>query len=138
MAVTVGQVVKRKGRDGKLGWSPVATTKVLYEGTLCFRDASGYATDVKVDGSTVFLGVVRSTVDNTSGANGDKKVEFWRDGEFYLPCSSLAITDVGSAIYATDNFTTTKTSSTNPAIGKLTEYVSATVGVVEIRGVGEA
>jgi predicted RecA/RadA family phage recombinase len=138
MAVTTGQVVKRKGRDGKIRSLGVAAAKVLYEGTLCFEDAGGDATDVKVDDDTTFLGVVRETVDNSAGADGDKTVEFWTDGDFELPSASLAAADVGVAIHATDNYTTTKTATDNPAIGKLIEVVSASVGVVSIKGLGEA
>ena len=138
MAVTTGQMVKRQGRDGKIRSLGVAANKVLYEGTLCFEDAGGDASDVKADANTTFLGVVRETVDNTGGADGDKNVEFWTDGDFELPSGSLAAADIGVAIHATDNFTTTKTSTANPKIGTLTELISATVGIVSIKGLGEA
>lgn len=138
MAVTTGQLIKRQGRDGKIRSLGVAATKVLYEGTLCFEDAGGDATDVKVDATTTFLGVVRETVDNSGGADGDKNVEFWTDGDFELPSGSLAVADVGVAIHATDNYTTTKTAAANPAIGTLTEFVSSTVGIVSTKGLGEA
>lgn len=138
MAVTTGQIVKRQGRDGKIRTAGVAASKILYEGTLCFEDAGGDATDVKVDANTTFLGVVRETVDNSAGADGDKQVEFWTDGDFELPSASLAAADIGVAIYASDNYTTTKTSTANVAIGKLVDVVSATVGIVAIKGLGEA
>lgn len=138
MAVTTGQIVKRQGRDGKIRALGVAAGKTLYEGTLCFEDAGGDATDVKADANTTFLGVVRETVDNSAGADGEKNVEFWTDGDFELPSGSLAAADVGVAIHATDNYTTTKTATSNPKIGTLTKFVSATVGVVSIQGLGEA
>ncbi len=138
MAVSTGQIIKRRGRDGKVRALGVAATKVIYEGTLVYLDGGGDATDVKVDANSVFAGIARETVDNSGGADGDKNVEVWTDGEFTLPSSGLATADIGSDIHATDNYTTTKTATSNPKIGTLTSVESATSGVIAIKGLGEA
>lgn len=141
MAVTANQVVKRQGRDGKLAAIGVAASKIIYEGTAVFLDAGGDATDVKVDANTVFAGIAREQVDNSSGADGDKTVEVWTDGDFELTIAgTLADSEIGTAVYATDNYTFNQTSTSNVAIGKLMDRVngSTTVGIVRIKGLGEA
>lgn len=137
MAVSTGQLVKRQGRDGKVRGIGVAASKTIYEGTLVYLDAGGDATDVKVDANTVFAGIARETVDNSSGADGDKDVEVWTDGVFELTSASLAAADVGVAIYGSDNATTTKTSTGAPQVGTLVKVISATVGEIAISGLGE-
>lgn len=138
MAVATNQTVKRQGRDGKLNARGVAAGVHIYEGTAIFTDANGFATSVKADANTVFLGIAREEIDNTSGTNGEKNVEFWTDGNFELPTSGLAVADIGSDIHASDNYTFTKTATGNPKAGKIVGYVSATVGVFAIKGLGEA
>lgn len=136
MAVTVSQPKKRQ--DGDLVSIPVAASKKILGGTLVFLDAAGRATDVKVDANTVFAGIASEEADNSSGSAGDINVEVETCGTYELPSGSLALADVGATIYATDNYTTTKTSSTNPTIGKLVEFVSATVGRIAIAGLGRS
>lgn len=139
MAVTANQIVKRQGRDGKIATIGVAAGKRLYEGTLVFLDAGGDATDVKVDANTVFAGIARHEADNSSGADGDIDIEVWTDGDFELAIGgTLADSEIGTACYATDNYTLNQTSTANVNVGKLMEVLSTTVGIVRIRGLGEA
>lgn len=139
MAVSTGQIVKRQGRDGGHAAIGVAAGKIIYEGTAVFLDAGGDATDVKVDANTIFAGIARETVDNSAGADGDKQVEVWTDGDFELTIAgTLADSEIGTAVYASDNYTFNQTSTANVAIGKLMDRVngSTSVGVVRIKGLG--
>lgn len=76
--------------------------------------------------SDVVLGVcnVPEGVDNTSGANGAKRVQF-RSGIFGFESGAggdaLAAVDIGSVVYASDDHTVNKTSGsgTRPAAGVL-------------------
>lgn len=138
MAVSANQTIKRRGRDGKVREIGVAAGIHIYEGTLVFLDAGGDATDVKVDANTVFAGVARREADNTGGADGDITVEVWADGQFELEGSGFTAADRGVALHATDNYTTTTTTTANPQIGTITNFISSTVVEAEIRGIGEA
>lgn len=140
MAVTANQIVKRQGRDGKIARIGVAATKHLYEGTLVYLDAGGDATDVIVDANTVFAGVAIQEIDNSAGADGDKEIEVWTDGDFEWSIGgTLADSEIGTAIYGTDNFACNQTSTGQPQIGKLMDRVggSATIGIMRIKGLGE-
>lgn len=138
-AVTANQIIKRQGRDGKIRTAGVAADAVLYEGTLCFEDAGGDAAGVIVDETTSFLGVVRDFVDNTGGADGDKDVEFWTDGDFELPMDTTSLTaaDLGKAVYAVDNYTVSETATDQPPVGVIVKILSTSRAVVSIHGLGE-
>ena len=139
MAAVSNQVVKRRGRDGKRVAPPVAAGIHIYEGTDVFLDANGYATDVKVDANTVYVGIAIAEVDNSSGANGDVTVECWTDGDFERPIAgTLAQAELGTSVYAPDNYGWTQTSTANVTVGTLIEIISSAVGVVRIKGLGEA
>lgn len=138
MAVTTNQVVKRQGRDGKRVSIGVAAAKTIYAGTLVYLDAGGDATDVIVDANTVFAGVAVEEADNSSGADGDITVEVYTDGDFeWTIGGTLADSDIGTAIYGTDNFACNQTSTGQPALGKLVDVISETVGIFRAKGLGE-
>lgn len=139
MAAASNQVVKRRGRDGKRVAPPVAAGIHIYEGTDVFLDANGYATDVKVDANTVYVGIAIAEVDNSNGANGDVTAECWTDGDFERPIAgTLAQAELGTSVYAPDNYGWNQTSMANVAVGTLIEIISSAVGVVRIKGLGEA
>jgi predicted RecA/RadA family phage recombinase len=55
-----------------------------------------------------------------------RSVELWTDGVFRLTGTSFTQATAGDLIYATDNFTTTATSTSASRIGRAVNYVSAT------------
>ena len=138
MAVTANQPVKRQGRDGNLVSIGVAATKILYEGTLCYLDAGGDASDVINTDVGRFVGIVRQKVDNSGGADGDETVECWTDGTFELTMSSasLVAADVGKTVYGVDNFSISETGADQPEVGVIRKVISTTKALVEIRGLG--
>jgi len=132
MAVTADQYTKWRGASC-LGDGPVAASTTLYDLSLCFVNSGGYIDDDTSTGSNKFAGVVGSgQADNSSGSNGDVDVEYYQEGEFLLTGAGLAITDVGSKVYASDNFTVTTTSTNNTYIGTITKFESATQVWVKI------
>lgn len=134
MAVTAAQTPRTK--SGDCSDHPVLASAVMYGGTLGFLEG-GYANSDTDTGNNKFAGIVRDTVDNSSGGNGAKSCEFKRKGLFLLTGSGFAIGDVGVAVYASDNFTITKTSTNNVQIGKIAKFVSATEVWVDIDGYAE-
>lgn len=137
MSVTANQVVKRQGRDGNLVSVPAAV-KNLYEGTLCYLDASGNASDVINTDVGRFVGIVREQCDNSGGSAGDKNVECWTDGTFEMTMSSasLVAADVGKTVYGVDNATISETGADQPEVGVIRKVISTTKALVEIRGLG--
>lgn len=140
MAVLAGQVVKRQGRDGGIKSAGVAANTVIQDGTFVFLDANKFATDVREDEFTVLGGIARGTVNNLAGTDGDLHAEFWSDGDFELPFAiseALTKADIGLPIYASDNYTPTKTDTGNPKIGVLVGVATSTRGIVSIQGLGD-
>ncbi len=125
MAVTANQLTVRA--DGcKVGFPAKASTH-LYQGTLAFLDSGGYLDDDTATGVNTFAGVNIDDVDNSSGSSGDLNADVWREGEFLLTGASFDQGTVGLRIYATDNYTITKTNSASAVyIGICTGYVSST------------
>ena len=134
MAVTANQVIEK--REGRRSY-PVAASVHIYEGTLVFLTAAGYATDVTATGVNGFVGVAVAEQDNSSGSAGDLTVEVWPEGEFVLTGTGFAQADVGSKVYAEDNYTVGVSISTaSVPIGMVTEYISSTKIRVDIDAVG--
>ena len=134
MAVTANQVIEK--REGRRSY-PVAASVHIYEGTLVFLTAAGYATDVTATGVNGFVGVAVGEADNGSGSAGDLTVEVWAEGEFVLQGTGFAQADVGSKVYAEDNYTVGVSISTaSVPIGMVTEFISSTKIRVDIDPVG--
>ena len=125
-AVTAEQLITQKGQGTK-GTGGVDASTTIYGGSICFIDASsGYIEDDTNSGANFLAGIAVKTYDNSSGSAGDVQAEFWDTGKFLLTGSGLAVTDVGSKVYASDNYTITTTSTNNTYIGTIVEFVSAT------------
>jgi hypothetical protein len=125
MAVTANQMVLMQDA-GDITQCKAAAVN-LYQNTIAFYDAStGYVTNDDNAGANAFAGIVYQQCDNSGGSAGDKVVELWTEGVFRLTGSSFTQGTAGDLIYATDNFTTTATSTNASRIGRAVNYVSAT------------
>ncbi len=137
MAVTANQLIKRQ--EGCKRSYPVEESTRIYQGTLVFVNAAGYACDVTATGVNAFVGVAAAEADNTSGADGAIEVEVFTDGDFELTGTGFAQTDVGMPIYADDNYAcVVSLGSTSVRVGRVVRYVSSTKHIVSIQpsGVG--
>lgn len=90
-----------------------ASTGAIYEGSAVGL-TSGYARQL-VAGDP-FVGFARKGCP-ASGANGTEKVLVQRRGRILLTIDTVAITDVGKPVYASDGNAFTLTASTNSMIG---------------------
>ena len=125
MAVTANQVVLMQDAENIIQCKAAAVN--LYQNTLAFWDAStGYITNDDNAGANAFAGIVYQQCDNSGGSAGDKVVELYTEGVFRLTGTSFTQATAGDLIYATDNFTTTATSTNASRIGRAVNYVSAT------------
>lgn len=116
---------------GDVNELPVIANDIIYEGAAVGDNASGYAQPL-VAGDP-FRGFAESKVDNTGGSAGDKTVRVLSRGKVKLAISSLAITDVGKDVYASDDNTFTLTQGSNTRIGSVHRWVASGYGIVEFR-----
>lgn len=131
MAVTANQLTQRQ--DGCRRSLPVAASTRIYEGTHVFLTAAGYADDDTATGVNGYAGRAIMEVDNSSGAAGDLNVEFYAAGDFVMTGTGFVQADIGSTVYADDNFGVTLTlGATSVRIGRVVGYVSSTRIVVAI------
>ncbi|MFN9292406.1 MAG: hypothetical protein ACK6EB_30390 [Planctomyces sp.] len=125
MAVTANQVVLMQDAENIIQCKAAAVN--LYQNTIAFWDAStGFITNDDNAGANAFAGIVYQQCDNSGGSAGDKVVELYTEGVFRLTGSSFTQATAGDLIYATDNFTSTATSTSASRIGRAVNYVSAT------------
>ena len=135
MAVTANQVVLMQDA-GDIVQAKAAAVN-LYQNTIAFYDATtGYVTNDDNAGANAFAGIVYQQCDNSGGSAGDKVVELYTEGVFRLTGSSFTQGTAGDLIYATDNFTTTATSTNASRIGRAVNDVSATQMDVMIDALG--
>ena len=107
---------------------------VIYEGAAVGDNGSGYARPL-VAGDP-FLGFAVNQCDNAAGSAGDKDVQVDQAGCYELSVGSLAITDVGKDVYASDDDTFTLTEGSNTRIGRVVQFISSGKGVVEFCAAG--
>jgi hypothetical protein len=113
---------------GSINELPVIATDIIYEGAAVGDNGSGYARPL-VAGDP-FRGFAESNVDNSTGAAGAKNVRVRTEGLVQLSVGSLAITDVGKPVYASDDDTFTLTATSNSYVGRVHRFISTGVGIV--------
>lgn len=108
---------------------PVIAADIIYEGAAVGDNGSGYARPL-VAGDP-FRGFALEKADNAAGAAGDINVHLITRGRVQLAVGSVAITDVGKPVYASDDNAFTLTSSTNSYVGRVVRFISTGVCIVE-------
>ena len=108
---------------------PVIASDIIYKGAAVGDNGSGYARPLQA--GDPFRGFADYKVDNSTGSAGDKNVRTRTRGMIKLPITSLAITDVGKDVFASDDNTFTLTQSTNTRIGRVSSWISTGYGIIE-------
>lgn len=130
-AVTANQITKMADAGGLR--SGKAAAENLYAGTICFFNAStGFITGDDNGGANAFAGIVRQQCDNSGGSAGDLTVEFYTSGVAYLTGSSFTQATNGDLVYAIDNYTIQASGTSASKVGRVVDFVSATVVGVEL------
>jgi hypothetical protein len=126
---------------GVLAIYPVAAATTIYSGGLVGMLATGYvqplvnvAVATTLTGFDRFMGIAVEDADNSAGAAGAKNVKVLIDGCFYSAVSGLAITDVGTPVFATDSGALSKVSLGNPFVGWVEEYAASGYGWIRLAG----
>lgn len=110
---------------------PVAASTTIYENTLVYTNASGYAVVDDGAGLFPFAGVAVKAVDNSGGSAGDLTVEVEIKGAF-LMVGTFTQASVGMPVFGIDNYTVQLTNDQASYIGIVREYVSSTLAWVDI------
>ena len=119
--------------DGKYDSHPVAASTTIYKGALVCINASGYAVPAADTASFKFVGWAVAQADNSSGSAADIDVVVQTEGVIELAGSGFALTSVGSKVYVSDDQTVALSGVTNDVeVGKVVEYISATLAKVKI------
>lgn len=105
---------------------PAIATDIIYNGAAVGESSSAGTARPLVAGDT-FLGFCVEQCDNSTGAAGDKIVKVLDKGVVWLTVTSGDnIDDLEDTVYASDDDTFTKASTSNSSIGKIKRYDSAT------------
>jgi len=126
---TLAADVSRPYELGDRNHMPVIAADIIYEGAAVGDNGSGYARPL-VAGDP-FRGFAAMRADNAAGAAGAVQVELRNEGQVQLSIASLAITDVGKPVYASDDATFSLTATSNSFIGRVKRFVSSGVGIVD-------
>jgi hypothetical protein len=151
MAIT-RNIATEKKNEGEVTAFAVASGETIYQGSLVGINASGYLVNITAanantiklvgvvqDGSanstpaaTSANGSISGGLNVSSAIAGDKTVRnVWLSGQFLLTFTSIAQANVGSTVYASDNYTVDET-LTGARVGTLVTYISATSGWVDL------
>lgn len=120
----------REFESGDYNTVGVVASDILYEGSLIGDNGSGYGRPlVAGDRPLGWVDGRSGKVDNSSGSAGDLDVDLLYRGKVKLSVASVAITDVGKPVYASDDDTFVLT-DTGSLVGFVHRFVSSGVAVV--------
>lgn len=113
--------------QGDISDLPVKASSAIYEGS-AIGNASGYHRHLAA--TDKFAGFALNDVASQT-ADGDANVRVRTKGRIVLTISSVAVTDIGKPVYATDGNAFTLTASTNTHIGRVASVYGTNLAVVE-------
>lgn len=105
---------------------PVKASSAIYEGS-AIGLSSGYCRHLAAGDK--FVGFSTQDVASQT-SNGDANVRVRRSGRVVLTISSVAVTDIGKPVYASDGNAFTLTASTNSHIGRVESVYDTNLAVV--------
>jgi hypothetical protein len=118
--------------EGAYADHPVLNAVKIYEGAVVSITAAGYAKGY-AGTDTLFAGFADRQADNSGGAAAAINVRVRRDVHYrQVKLSSAAQADVGDALYASDDGTFTKTSTSNLKVGTIHAFVGTDTVIVRV------
>lgn len=138
MALTANRKVSEfVGDNYRFEDYPVLAAKHIYQGGFVGLTPSGHAKPFEP--GDVFVGVSYEERDNTNGASAALYVRtITQNFDFEHTLTSVAITDVGKAVYATADDTLSLTGHPDAFVGKIISRTAANTCRVRARNFGEA
>lgn len=116
--------------QGDLEDFKVKASSAIYEGS-AIGIVSGYCRQLAAGDK--FVGFSLQDVASQT-SDGDAYVRVRRRGRVVLTISSIAVTDIGKPVYATDGNAFTLTASTNAHIGRVVGVYGTNLAIVEFDG----
>lgn len=116
--------------QGETNSLPIKASTEIWLGSAVGLTA-GYARQLTA-GDT-FVGFAEQHVNNSVATDGAATIPVRRRGLVQLTITSVAVTDVGSDVYASDGATFTLTPGSNSLIGKVYRYVAANTAIVDFQ-----
>jgi hypothetical protein len=110
----------------------VLANATIYEGS-AVGSSGGYARALTA--ADQFLGFALQKVVGTA-ANGGATIEVQHRGKVYLAVDSVAITDIGAAVYAADDGTFSLVSGSDSYVGIVHRFVDTGYAIVEFDAQG--
>ena len=109
---------------------PAIATDIIYNGA-AVGESSSTGTGRPLVAGDNFLGFCIERCDNSAGAASAKNIKVRDKGVVKLSVTSVSSTaDVGDTVYASDDDTFTKASTSNSAIGKIVRWITGTTCLV--------
>ncbi|MFH1417270.1 MAG: hypothetical protein ABII12_03170 [Planctomycetota bacterium] len=121
--------------DQELREYQVGAAEHIYRNALVGIDPAGYL-KAFVPGD-VFVGLAYEEVDNSSGTAGAKKCRVYVQGDFILPLTGVAITDVGEAAFATGDDAVALSGHFDGFVGRILGVYATNQAVVRLKSPGE-
>jgi len=115
---------------GAINEIPVIASDIIYgHAAVGVVDGTGHARPLV--GGDRFVGFCELRVDNSAGAAAAKRVRVVESGKIQLPVTGAVITDVGQAVYASDDDSFTFNPVGASFVGFVHRFVSAGVVIVK-------
>lgn len=124
-------LIVEQGLENAIG---IIDNDIVYEGSAVGDNGAGYGRPLVA--GDLFCGFAKDNCDNTGAghAAGAKNMLLLREGVVKLTLVSVAITDIGEPVYASDDATFTMvgagTSSGNSFVGIIVRYIDSTHAMV--------
>ncbi len=139
MAAQSADVNRTESKRGETSAAMDGGAQTIYKGSLVMNDATGYAVSGADTASCVFRGVaLEKKVIASTETDGTTSIRLSRIGcwEFAFGAGSLAVTDIGTAVFiTTDNEVDVAGTTTNDvACGVIVGRVDADTALVDIEG----
>jgi hypothetical protein len=115
--------------DQEIRRHPVAANARIFKGGFVGLDSSKYARALAAGDKCV--GLAYEAADNADGTNGQRCVRVYTQGDFLLTLSGAGRSDIGKAVYASDDATLTFTATGNSLVGVCVD--SPTTGQIILR-----
>ncbi len=101
--------------DQEIRRYPVVAGGRIFKGGFVGLNAGRYARALEAGDRCA--GLAYDAADNTAGADGERCVRVYTQGDFLLPLGGAARGDTGKAVYASDDATLTFTAAGNSLVG---------------------
>jgi len=114
---------------GDINELPVAAGELIYQGAVIGYNSSGYVRNL--NNTDNFAGFAEDHIDNSTGLDGAKRIRIRKRGSILLEITGITLTDLGRAVYATNNNSFTLSPTNAVYIGQISKIEDSGLAVVE-------